>query len=310
MRGCSAEGVPCRLIIYADELVPGNPYRPEKARTVWCVYWAFADWPQWLLQRSFAWPVFGIIRTDKVNRLQNSVSHLMRRVLKVFFNTVGHSMQRGIVLPIGSDSFHVTAIFAGFLGDLAGHKEILQWKGASGKRVCHECANLISNYSNADAGDIPLTCSDLSKFGRLSNEAIYGVVDDLGEKALVLGTTKFKELQTEVGYNHCPSGLLLDRELRPLFKPAEHCLRDWMHTLVGDGSRLRTQHVVCLALPVQTPSPCSLVLQYPLLIQTLRAFRRPRFRPDSQCQFEECRFLCTGAAQHTGSMQSFRTRED
>ena len=36
-------GRPLRLVIFADELCPGNPFRPEKSRTLMCIYWSFID---------------------------------------------------------------------------------------------------------------------------------------------------------------------------------------------------------------------------------------------------------------------------
>ena len=85
MDACVHPGVPCRVIIYIDEICPGNPLRPEKARTLQAIYWCLADWPQWLLQRTAAWPCFGTIRSSVVKQLPGGVSHLMRLVLNVFF---------------------------------------------------------------------------------------------------------------------------------------------------------------------------------------------------------------------------------
>ena len=38
MHQCCTPGRPLRLIIYADEMNPGNPFRPEKSRTLQCIY--------------------------------------------------------------------------------------------------------------------------------------------------------------------------------------------------------------------------------------------------------------------------------
>ena len=70
MRNICVDGRPLRIVIYADGLVPGNPFRPEKSRNLMCIYWCIADWPQWLLQRSFAWPVFGILRETIIDKIK------------------------------------------------------------------------------------------------------------------------------------------------------------------------------------------------------------------------------------------------
>ena len=64
---CRDNANPLRLIVYADEMTPGNPFRPEKTRTLQCIYWCFADWPAHVLSRTFAWPVLCLIRTPIVN---------------------------------------------------------------------------------------------------------------------------------------------------------------------------------------------------------------------------------------------------
>ena len=33
------------VVLYFDEITPGNPFRPEKSRALQCIYWACLDWP-------------------------------------------------------------------------------------------------------------------------------------------------------------------------------------------------------------------------------------------------------------------------
>ena len=79
-----ADGVALRVVIYIDEICPGNPLRPDKARTLQAIYWCIADWPQWLLQRTAIWPPFGTIRSTLVDKLPGRVSQLMNMILHVF----------------------------------------------------------------------------------------------------------------------------------------------------------------------------------------------------------------------------------
>ena len=54
---------PTRVLIYIDEVVPGNPLRHDKGRTMWAIYWAMLDWPEYVLSRTDGWPVFGVIQS-------------------------------------------------------------------------------------------------------------------------------------------------------------------------------------------------------------------------------------------------------
>ena len=124
---------PLNIIIYIDELVPGSPLRHDKARTMHAIYWAIAEWPSWLLVRTGAWLMFGVIRSKIVNQFPGRVSQLMAMILRAFFASGEDTMQRGILLesPAGKSAY-VKARFGGFLADEKGLKEIYDCKGASG----------------------------------------------------------------------------------------------------------------------------------------------------------------------------------
>ena len=47
--------------------------------------------------------------------------------------------------------------------------------------------------------------------------------------------TRIDSLVTDIGYHLEPAGILCDKELRDIYSPSNHHIRDWMHTLVGDG---------------------------------------------------------------------------
>ena len=124
MRSLCVDGRPLRIVLYADGLVPMNPFRPEASRTLMCIYWCIVDWPQWLIQRSFAWPVFSILRESIISKIEGGMSRIMRIVIRIFFNTVGTSFTTGVHINCPSGDFIVTGIMAGVLADLKGHKEV------------------------------------------------------------------------------------------------------------------------------------------------------------------------------------------
>lgn len=126
---------PLRIVLYVDACEPGNPLRPDEARKLECIYWTFLEMPQWLLQRSGAWFVFGFLRTKEMSKhMLGGVSELMGRVLKVFFcpDNNGHCFGRGVTCVYKEARHIVTAIFGGFLADDEAHTYMMGLKGASG----------------------------------------------------------------------------------------------------------------------------------------------------------------------------------
>ena len=131
----SAAGGVLRMILYIDEICPGNPLRHDKGRTLQAVYWCFAEWPAWLLARTGAWPVFGFLRSSVLKELRGGCGHFVSIILLTFFpeECVRRSLLSGIVLtsPDGRTLF-VKAEFGGFLADRKALVEIYDFRGAMG----------------------------------------------------------------------------------------------------------------------------------------------------------------------------------
>ena len=296
MRSVCKEGTPLRLVIYADGVVPGNPFRPEASRTLMCIYWCIADWPQHVLQRSFAWPVFSILRTKVIASLEGGLGRIMRIVLNIFFSSVGHSFARGVHINCPQGGYVVTAIFAGFLADLLGHKEITDWKGSNGVRCCFTCGNVINCLHRAPrmfSDEVYCNCSDVTRFTKRTNAEIFAIADDLARDSAVLSVEDFKAQQTEVGINHTPGGLLLDRNLRHVYRPADHMLRDWQHIVAQDG--IANTHIFDVidilkrfcGINIEQVQEFSQVCQYPSSYGKLdkSAFGRQRLRQTTIASF-------------------------
>ena len=149
-----------RIVIYVDECEPGNPLRPEKSRMLQCVYWAFVDWPAWLLRRSGAWPVFGFMRSIHADMLPGGESDLMRRVLLTFWPPEGHSFSKGIVINHKDKCEIIRADFAGFLADDAAHTAIGCKMGASGTHITQPFRT--SQWYNQSFNGMGANCTNMA----------------------------------------------------------------------------------------------------------------------------------------------------
>jgi len=224
-------GVPMRVVIYIDEICPGNPLRPDKARTLQAIYWCLADWPQWVLQRTAAWPCFGTIRSSIVKDLPGGVAQLMKLILNVFWPPTGDSFMNGVTIFVRSMPIIVTGIFAGFLADEKAHKELTGTKGASGSKICITCNNVFNRVKESAlvAGTVCIACCDPGLFQYNTNASIYEAYDHIA------ANHHDSDLQQCLGLKYEPNGLLHDAHIRTIYKPVDHTLRDWQHTIVGGG---------------------------------------------------------------------------
>ena len=269
-------GNPLRLVIYMDEMNPGNPFRPEKSRTMQCIYWCFVDWPAWMLTRTFAWPCLSVIRSTIVESIEGGMSFFVKPILNLFFPEEGHSFARGVQVVYKGTMVLTKSIFAGFLCDLKGHKENTGWLGYNGLVCCLNCENLRKNTRGQHTHVIGLDCSDRSRFVSRTNEDVWAIIDELKDAKPRLRPTPFKQLETDRGFHYVPNGVLGDPSMRRIYRPMDHTLRDWMHTLTGDGQANTTigetlhairphglsndrliQFMMLVHVPHKTPKPCA-----------------------------------------------------
>ena len=101
---------------------------------------------------------------------------------------------------------------------------------------CLECDNVVNmQHRKPKKGEVASNYGDAGPFRRRTNEEVFAIIDDLATKRSALGRTAFGKLETAKGFNHCPHGILLDKDLRHLYRPVNHTLRDWQHTACQDG---------------------------------------------------------------------------
>ena len=209
MREVCSSQKPLRLVLYTDSIEPGNPLRPESGRNTEMVYWAFADWPDFVLKRADAWVPIIAARCTIIHKLEGGVSNLMRRVLHLFFPEQGHSLSRGVCLQVGNQSILVRGELGGFLADEKALKEIFGLKGASGSRPCVTCRNVVQYFTPADMAGTSLVGIDTVDYRQLlyvSSDDVYTIADDL-RNAHLRGThtqAHLQHLSQAYGVNYLP----------------------------------------------------------------------------------------------------------
>ena len=120
------------IVLYIDEICPGNHFRLEKSRTLQCVYWFMSDWPEWLVSRSAAWFVLALLRSKHMEFVLGYIWGFMKKMVELMFLNPSHSLTTGVVIVCDQASKLVRGIYVGVLADEKALKEIHGFKGASG----------------------------------------------------------------------------------------------------------------------------------------------------------------------------------
>ena len=228
------------MALYCDELKPGNPMRSDKGRQAVCVYYTFLEWPVHLLCKKDAWLIFGALRTRILESVAGGASALMVKILNLCLVDGSTNLAKGFFITRGGSQRLCRSAFAGFIADEKQLKEIYDIKGQAGVKPCISCQNVV-NFIHKDAsrafGDyiIGLDCVDRRRFVPHTDESLFAMHDRLEAAVGHMTPDAFQELERQFGVNYNPLGVLACKELRNVFKPLTHYIRDWQHTLVAGG---------------------------------------------------------------------------
>ena len=191
-----------------------------------------------------AWFELVLLRSDTVNDLMGGFSGLLAGAVMTFFGEAPHNMMRsGISLMLQDGTRH--HLFMAMKIVLADEGTLhlgYACKGASGLKPCMLCAN-ISNYNEIrdivarDTAGVAQhhVTHDASKLKFHTTESIIAIVRQLEAAHGTMGVGAFAELETRLGWNYVPGGIMYNTITRSLMDPVSIAMYDWMHIIFVSG---------------------------------------------------------------------------
>ena len=158
----STPDAPWRLVLYSDEVVPGNPVATSNKRKIWLIYFAFLEMDKHLVNE-IAWCPLVAEQAHFLKGVDSGISQVFAKVIHVFFGALSHDMSKSGISLRGPDGKHVRvwAELDMLLQDGAAQKHVWGSKGEAGTRMCMLCKNLVSRNSELTRhdGTHSLVCS-------------------------------------------------------------------------------------------------------------------------------------------------------
>jgi hypothetical protein len=237
----SSPEAPWQLILYADEVVPGNQLANQNNRKVWVMYFSFVQLGHLVLQKEEAWLCNFVCRSSVIANLSGGISQAFAVALRLFFGALTCNLATGGMVLIHSDgSQHRLWCNLGMiLQDGGAHKLVWHCKGDAGTKMCMLCRNLVSVKSQVvdEDGSNLLTCSVVFEkdLDFASDEDILGTISRLAAAFGTISKAMFELKQQACGFNHEPHGILSDKDLHGIVLPASQFCHDWMHGLLVNG---------------------------------------------------------------------------
>jgi len=236
----SSEEQPWNLILYCDEVHPGDQLGGKKLRKFHAIYFAFKEFGAPALAHENLWFTIATVRTQVVNQIPGGMSKVFSIVMRELF-VDGPLADIGMVLEHGGRSHRFFAKLGYFIQDGAAHKQTWHCKGDAGCKLCVLCRNLFSLASEVvdEDGEELLRCN-VKKYAELdlatSADLRYSVrrLNELHDDPAIQ-PDEFANREKALGFTWSPYNILGDPEMDPYLDVPEQFFHDWMHMIFVGG---------------------------------------------------------------------------
>ncbi|CAE7221095.1 unnamed protein product [Symbiodinium sp. CCMP2592] len=223
---------PWGIVVYSDEVSPGNQLKVSNARKLQTFYWSFREFGT-SLTREDAWMLLTTVRSKTVADVADGLSQLTKRCM-LCFTEEDRNFRFGLAFP----GLVLSAELAIVVADESALKHMFEFKGASGKVPCMFCRNVVlRRYAPAPLHP-PLelhTCTDSRRFKLHTANSLQATVNLLSSKVDGSSRKDFDAMQSNLGFNHSPHGVLLCQPLMAMFDPTKGVMFDWAHVYLVGG---------------------------------------------------------------------------
>ena len=301
---------PLDIVLYSDEVTPGNALSYANKRKTWAVYWSIMQLGPAILSDEDAWFVLTIIKADVVrDKIDGHMGAVMRIILeKGFFNEDTHDLSvAGMEVSLMDGSHHRLFFRIGaMLADEAALHAMLSCKGSSGLKVCCLCKNVFNKLESrhivagARGGAVHHTCADPALLKRTDLALIGSIMERLRTAKATMRKIEFEELQTTLGWIYNANTAIASARSRSFLDPPRTVMFDWQHCIFVNGC-FNTHTALCvIALEAVGISPR-------LLNDYIDQFKFPRGLAPYGV-FEKRRWLSSKNAGHVSFKLCFRPR--
>ena len=197
---------PWHIVVYNDEISPGDQLQHHNPRKTQAFYYSFLEFGADALSSEFLWFTLSAARSDDVSEIEGlSFGTFAKEQMRSFeqWSTVG--FQCGAIM--------IWARVKLLVADESAIKYTLDVKGASGNLPCFKCRNILSKKafakSRPSSGMLSITELDFEKFDRHDDNTLKANALHLAAQKPILRKGEFEKLETALGLNFNPSGVLL-----------------------------------------------------------------------------------------------------
>ena len=250
IEGCFAEK-PWHIVLYCDEVLPGDQLGGRKLRKFQAVYYSFLEFGHAALSNENLWFTLLTHRSLQVAELPGKMALVFGSVLRELFVS-GPMSDVGFELNHGRRSTRMFVKLGTFIMDGAAHKSIWHCKGDAGTKLCLLDRNVFSVASRVaeEDGTALLQCN-VKKCADLDLVTSADVRDAVRRLEVCRHTDtpeQFEMREKALGFTYQPYNMLSDSSLDEVLDLEGQFLHDWMHMLFVTGVWNLTMNLVLEAV--------------------------------------------------------------
>ena len=202
-----------------------------------------------------AWFELFVIRATIMKNIQGGLQAVLTGAIRLFFPEHGHNlMTAGMSLKLHTgEGSHVWMRLGLIIADEAAEHQLFSCKGAAGIKPCFLCVNVFNSKYRRD-GIAAFDTDDMAMFHH-EHDASKMVLHSRASVAAIIAKLSApmtaaarKEMETNLGFNYQPDGILHDPYILNIVHPVEHAIFDWMHVFFVSGVWNIMVYVLCMAL--------------------------------------------------------------
>ena len=234
-------GLKSGFAIYLDEVAPGNQLRPGTGRGYTALYWTLLDLPDWFRSSKWGWFHLMFIPTAVASRIKDGFSAVLGALLETLWSTGGICDLEGggVRMKSGQDSWSMVRIaFSCFIADERAIKDLSMAKGASARKPCVRCANILGRIDpTSPLGDYRLhfTSPMRERFDFWTSARLEEAADHLALMRGRLTRTNVPTLEMHLGLPYGFGQGILFRQAKSNARFPGTIFWDSMHTLYASG---------------------------------------------------------------------------
>ena len=237
-RPCSQQD-PWSLIVYGDEIVPGNVLRPENYRKLFCWYCTIKELGPQRTKHEICWIPLAVLRSNlmkgEVGRVSVATEVLLRETL-----VQDRLATEGVCLDLKVPGGGFATLYfklGNIVADADGHRGMWSVKGSSGKLPCPWCLNIVNDEDMPLGSNqiVSMASTDPRHFELARDADWFAKADMLANRRGAMPKGEFKDMQTATGLTYVDGGLLWSSPLRHMLRPTATFTYDSMHCILSNG---------------------------------------------------------------------------